>query len=299
MSRRSSRRPASIAGALLLLAVVGCRQLTAPPPTPTRTGSGGGGSNGSTRPSRPTGSSSSSNEGNLLLGNPSGANTDANNFLVQRPQYTLSFNHRNGGPNWVAWHTDESDLGSTSRGTFRPDPMLQNDWQITPSDYKGSGYDRGHVCPSGDRTNSRANNDATFYMSNMLPQTPELNQHIWADLENYARDQIRAGNEVYQVAGPSGTAGTIAGGAVVVPKLCWKVLVIMPLGTGDLRRINSQTRVIAVAIPNANDKRLETADWRSYVVTPRRIEDATHLDLFSGLPPQVKRALEQKTDSSG
>ncbi len=293
MSRRSSRRPLSIASGLLLLAVVGCRQLTQQPPS-TKVPSTG---NGAVRP--PGGRiAKSSNEGNLLLGNPSRALTDANNYLIQKPQFTLSYNRRNGGPNWVAWHTDESDLGQVKRrDNFHPDPDLPRDWQIMPSDYKGSGYDRGHVCPSGDRTNSEADNDATFCMSNMMPQSGELNRHVWADLENYARDQVRAGNEIYQVAGPAGTVKTIAGGSVVVPKVCWKVLVIIPIGTNDLRRINATTRVIAVVMPNAADKRLESADWRSYVVTARKIEDATRLDLFAGLSPQIKRALEQKTDS--
>ena len=296
MSRRSSRRPASFAGALLLLVVVGCRQLSRQ--TPTRPPSGG-----SSRPSngtRPSGGSTagSSNEGNLLLGNASGAATDANNFLLEKPQYTLSYNHRNGGPNWVAWHTDESNLGDAKRkDRFHPDPDLPRDWQILPTDYKNSGYDRGHVCPSGDRTNSPEDNDTTFCMSNMMPQTPELNRNVWASLEDYLRDQVKAGNEVYEVAGPAGNAGTIAGGAVVVPKYCWKVALVMPVGTSDANRITAQTRVISVAMPNVADKRLETADWRSYVTTPRKIEDATHLDLFSGLSPQVKRALEQKTDS--
>ncbi len=239
----------------------------------------------------------SSNEGNLLLGNPSGAATDANNYLLAKPQYTLSYNRRNGGPNWVAWHTDSSSLGSTDRGQFRPDSALPAEWQITPTDYKNSGYDRGHVCPSGDRTDSRTNNDATFCMSNMMPQTGELNRHVWADLENYLRDQVKSGDEIYEVAGPGGNQGTIAGGQVVVPKFCWKVAVILPEGSGDLGRIGASTRVIAVAMPNIPDKKLETADWRTYLVTPRKIEDATHLDFFSGLPAGVKGALEQKMDS--
>jgi endonuclease G len=66
-------------------------------------------------------------------------------------------------------------------------------------------------------------------MSNMLPQTGELNRHVWADLENYVRDQIREGNEAYQLAGGAGNAGTIAGGKVTVPQICWKVVVICQL----------------------------------------------------------------------
>ena len=302
MSRRLVLRFALFVGTTSSILLAGCPQTaerTTKRPSSgqsTRTRSTGSPRSGTTV-TRSSGNSSPSNEGNLLLGNPSGAATDANNYLLEKPQYTLSYNRRNGGPNWVAWHTDTSDFGDTDRGKFQPDSALPAAWRITPGDYKGSGYDRGHVCPSGDRTSSRTNNDATFCMSNMMPQTGELNRHVWADFENYVRDQVRDGNEVYQLAGPTGTASTIDGGQIVVPRACWKVVVVLPQGTNDLSRINSRTRVIALAMPNTDDKSLETADWRTYLTTPRKIEDSTRLDFFSGLPSSVKRALEQKTDS--
>ncbi len=279
------------ASPVLLLVASGCHQAS-PPPAPNPPASI------SSRPFPPRAGSRSADP-NLVLGNPSGANADANNFLISKPQYTLSFNRRSGTPNWVSWRTTRSDLGDVKRkNDFHPDEMLPADSQITPSDYRGSGYDRGHICPSGDRTNSPEDNSATFSMANMVPQSAELNQHVWADFENYVRDVVKSGNEVYQVSGPAGNAGSIAGGRVVVPQGCWKVVVVLPENSGDVRRINAQTRVIAIAIPNAKDKRLQTADWRSFRTTPLKIERAIHLDLFSNLSPQLKGALEQKTDSA-
>lgn len=238
-----------------------------------------------------------SNDGNLLLGNVTSAGTSPDNYLIQRDQYSMSYNRTKGGPNWVAWHTDTSNLGDLERGKFRPDPDLPRDWQITPTDYKNSGFDRGHVCPSGDRTSNREDNNATFYMSNMLPQTAELNQHVWADLENWVRAQARDGNEIYQIAGGSGTSGTIDGGKINIPKVCWKVILILPEGKNDKSRINSSTRVVAVGIPNVTDKKLESADWRDYIVPASKIESAAKVDLFSALPPNVQKALESQVDS--
>lgn len=242
----------------------------------------------------PTGPSS--NEGHLLLGAPTKADQSPDNYLLQRNEYSMSYNRSKGGPNWVSWHTDASDLGDLERGKFAPDPELPASWQIRPNDYKGSGYDRGHLCPSGDRTASRDANNATFYMSNMLPQTAALNQHPWADLENYLREQIRSGNEIYQVAGGAGVAKTIAGGKVTVPQVCWKVAVIMPEGAGDLKRINAGTRVLAVVMPNVEDERLANGDWRAYLVTPAKIQDTIKVDLFSALPAALQKQLEAKTD---
>ena len=252
----------------------------------------------SSKPFDPSGklAGGDSNDGNLLLGNPTNAGKDPDNYLLQRPQYSMSYNRSRGESNWVAWHIDAGDLGDEDRGNFRPDPALPADWQIGPGDYRGSGYDRGHVCPSGDRTSSRADNDATFYMSNMLPQTAELNRAVWADLENALRDIVRQGNEIYVVAGGSGNADTIAGGKVVVPKICWKVALILPAGKNDLQRINAQTRVLAVAMPNVAEQKLKDGDWRNYIVTTKKLSDAIKINFFAALSPSVRTALEAKKD---
>ena len=297
MSRPSSRGKLSLFSIVLALGIIGCQQFQKSqdptvknPPQPRRTAS----SDGVVRPRV-----ASSNEGHLLLGNPSNAGRNEDNFLLEKPQFVLSYNRAKGGPNWVSWHTDTSDLGKVKRANnFRPDPDLPDDWQITTAEYKGSGYDRGHVCPSGDRTNSQKDNSATFLMSNMLPQTADLNQHVWADLENYLRDQIEAGNEVYQIAGPTKEASRIGNGKVAVPQACWKIAVILPVGKRDLSRINAQTRVIAVGMPNVESSQLANGDWKQYRVPVSKLEKATKLDFLSALPDNIERALESQTDAA-
>lgn len=249
------------------------------------------------RPTNPTNMAGDSNDGNLLLGNPTNASKDADNYLLARPQFTMSYNRSRGGSNWVAWHIDAQDLGGEDRGNFRPDPALPKDWQIGPNDYRNSGYDRGHVCPSGDRTSSRADNDATFYMSNMLPQTAELNRAVWADFENALRAIVRQGNEVYVMAGGSGKKETIANGKVVVPQVCWKVALVLPAGKNDLKRINAGTRVITVAMPNVTDEKLKRGDWRDYIVSTKKLSSTIKMDFFPALPKDLQTALEAKADS--
>ena len=232
---------------------------------------------------------------NLLLGNPSAASSDENNRLVPRPQFDLSYNKDTGGPNWVSWHLDRDDIGRVGRGSFWPDPLLPEDSQIRPNDYRGSGYDRGHQCPSGDRTSSRENDDATFVMSNMLPQAASLNRETWAKLEEYCRGQVRAGNELYIVCGGSGSKARIGRGKINVPAACWKVILSLPQGDDDLNRITPQTRVIAVSMPN--DEASGSARWTSFLTTPLAIEGATGYRFFSNLPEATRRALEDKKDS--
>ncbi|GGF13721.1 hypothetical protein GCM10011383_26200 [Hymenobacter cavernae] len=243
---------------------------------------------------------------NLALGNPSGAIADVsspNNYLLAKPQYVVGYNRDQGKPNWVSWHIDNSDRGGTDRqDDFRPDETLPADWyHVTDKSYGGSGFDRGHNCPSADRTSSKENNSATFYMTNMMPQAPNNNQKTWADLENYTRTFL-PGNEVYVICGSYGVGGTgsnggvtttIDNGRVTVPKRCWKVIVILPVGDNDASRINASTRVIAIDTPNENSL---LTTWGSYRTTVDAIEVATGYDLLSNLPVDVQNAIESKID---
>jgi endonuclease G len=231
----------------------------------------------------------------LLLGNPSLAGEAPDNYLLERPQHALSYNRSNGGPNWVAWHLEKSDLGGVKRGDFLPDPLLPPDWQIRPSDYRGSGYDRGHVCPSGDRTRTRADNSATFVMSNMLPQAAALNQQVWKDLEDYSRSLVRS-SELYIVAGGQGSAERIAKGRVNVPSVCWKIIVVLPRGENDLQRIDANTRIIAVSMPNRERAEIADSRWPQWITTVDQIEKTTGYDFFSTLPNNIEQILEQKLD---
>ncbi|RZK21190.1 MAG: DNA/RNA non-specific endonuclease [Hymenobacter sp.] len=244
---------------------------------------------------------------NLALGNPSGAVASPNaptNYLLVKPQYTLSYNRDQGKPNWVSWHLSRAWLGSAARqDDFRADADLPSGWyQVKTSDYTGYGFDRGHNCPSADRTNSVADNSATFLMSNMMPQAPNNNQQTWVGLENYCRTLVDAGNELYLICGSYGRGGTgsagyqttIAGGKVTVPANCWKVVVVLPVGSNDVGRITSSTRVIALNAPNNNSL---SAAWGGYRTTVDAIEAATGLDLLSALPVSVQQALEARTDT--
>ncbi|MBF9254037.1 DNA/RNA non-specific endonuclease [Pontibacter sp. 172403-2] len=242
----------------------------------------------------------------LLLGNPSGATTsesNAGNYLMLKPQYALSYSRDRGTPNWVSWHVSPDWLGTADRqDNFRPDPALPESWyHVTGSSYKGSGFDRGHNTPSADRTSSEEDNAATFLMTNMIPQAPENNQQTWANLEEYTRELVEQGMEVYVVMGSYGEGGTgsngratsIDNGNVTVPARIWKVLVVLPQGDNDLQRINTSTRVIAVDTPNNNTV---NANWSNYRTTVDAIESATGYDLLSAVPKQVQQVIESRTD---
>ncbi len=241
----------------------------------------------------------SSDDDPLALGNPSGATADVlneNNYLMVKPQYTLSYNRGKATANWVAWKVSTYWLGSASRqDDFRPDTTLPSGWyQVTGSDYSGSGYDRGHICPSGDRTRSITDNSATFLMTNMMPQIPANNQQSWAQFEDYTRTLAAAGNEVYVISGPTGNIGTVAGGKVVVPAYTWKVILVLPEGSNDLSRVTRNTRAFGIIVPNQGSL---VSAWRTYRVTVDAVEALTGHDFFSLVPKNTQAIIERRRDT--
>jgi len=249
-----------------------------------------------------------------VLGNPSGAQTEpigfANDYLMEKNQYVLSYSRDRGTPNWVAWHMDSSWTGNVERqDDYREDTSLPNlaGWyHVQGNDYTGSpngeGFDRGHMCPSGDRENTVADNSATFLMTNMIPQAPINNQLVWADLEIYCRGLVDAGNELYIYSGGTGVGGvglhglrnTIVDGRVTVPAQTWKVIVVLPVGSNDAQRVNNWTRVISVIMPNSQTV---TRPWTQYRTNVAKIEEVTGLNFLSKIRPTARVRLKKRVDN--
>jgi DNA/RNA endonuclease G (NUC1) len=240
----------------------------------------------------------------LLFGNPSNAAVDVNlplNYLMIKPQYSLSYNRDKGEPNWVAWRVDSSWIGSAPRqDDFRGDTDLPAGWyQVQTTDYTGGGYDRGHMCPSGDRTRSIPDNSATFLMTNFLPQLAANNQGPWEDFESYCRTLAGGGSEIYLISGGIGNMGTVNNaGKVVIPQYTWKVAVVLPNGDNDLQRINKSTRVIATIVPNFTGTGLNINDvWRKYRTSVDAIESLTGYNFLSNVPMSTQSVIERRRDT--
>lgn len=233
------------------------------------------------------------------LGNPSGATTDpANrtNFLSPRAQYTLGYNDATREANWVAWNLTATDVGGSGRSDFSVDPLLPATFTaVLTTDYSGSGFDRGHMCPSGDRTVSAADNAITFYMSNMVPQAPDNNQGVWANFESYCRTLAAAGNELLIMSGPGGFAGSTLASGVSIPGFVWKIAVVVPLGPGTaLSRITPSTRVIALKIPNIQG--IRSTPWQNYLTSAAQLEADTGFTFFTDVPAPTASVLRTKID---
>jgi len=236
----------------------------------------------------------------MQLGNPSGSTTDPTNhkhYLITRDQYAMDYSDELGEPNWVSWDLTKEDIGSSGRGNFAQDTNLPAGfYQVKTSDYSGSGYDRGHICPSADRTVTVADNAIVFYMSNMMPQTPDNNQGVWANFENYCRSLTADGSELLIIAGPSLFNGSrIPSNAAAIPGDVWKIVLVVPSGAGEaIDRITASTRVIALSIPNIAGVRSDP--WQNYITSVSQIEADTGFRFFGNLPSEVADALRVAVD---
>lgn len=240
----------------------------------------------------------------VLLGTPSQPNLAPKQYkLLVRPQYTLLYDRSKNTASWVSWQLNETWLGTEERLPFTPDPeLLKLGAAITPNDYTNSGFDRGHLVPAADRNHTREDATAVFYMSNIVPQAPDNNRGPWESLESYCRSLVKAGKELYIIAGPVGVGGngsegnaaTIAQGKVTVPAALWKIVVVNARPGLGLSGINEKTRVIAVIMPNSQG--IKNKAWTEFRTTVRDLEQQTGLDFLSNVPTTVQESLETQPD---
>lgn len=197
--------------------------------------------------------------------NISGASTvSTTNYLAVKKGYVMSYNGVEGRANWVGWTLRASDLGPVDRSNrFREDANLPRGFKrVDDDDYRESGYDRGHLCNSEDRTSSEYLNEETFLMSNMIPQTQELNRGPFKFLEAYCRKLVlKKGQQLLIYSGGFGSIGRLASG-VPIPQYCWKA-------------VYTPSEEFYVLFPNEHT--LEK-NWKKYLVTKDRLEKMTGYD---------------------
>lgn len=230
------------------------------------------------------------------FGTPRDANP-ANDLILSRRTYVASHNCAEGGPNWVSWNLNKTHYGDAPRSSsFYTDTSLPSGcYRVTSSDYTNSGYSRGHMVRSEERTWSSEDNKQTFLMTNVLPQYQDLNGGPWLKFEMFLQDLAQNQNkEIYVIAGATGNRGTLNGaGKVVIPTYHYKIAVVMPYGQG-LANVtsNSSIQVIAVDIPNVTG--IGTRPWTDYKTTVDRLERFSGYDFLDKLPDAIETYWESR-----
>lgn len=211
-------------------------------------------------------------------------------IVVQHTGYTLCYSEEDEQPYWVAYvlTADEVFSDNAQRAdNFHEDPSIPTG-SATLADYKGSGYDRGHMIPAADLKWSEQAMDDSFFMSNMSPQTGALNRGVWADLESVVRTFAAQNQAICVVTGPVLTDGPykkIGDNEVSVPNYYFKAI---------LDYTDPEHKAIGFLLANEGSKE----DLESFAVTIDELEELTGLDFFPRLPDDEEKALESSFDVS-
>jgi len=204
-----------------------------------------------------------------------------NGELVHHNYYSLSYSEQHEQAEWVFYEIKkERILGLASRtDNFRSDEMISTN-SATLSDYKGAGYDRGHLAPAGDMSFSTNAMSESFYMSNISPQHPSFNRGVWKNIENLVRSW-GSNNSIYVVTGPvlDDCSTTIGTNNVCVPKYYYKVI-YDPL----------DNKMIAFVLLNAKGEN----KLSQYVTSVDYVESITGIDFFRGLEDKLENKLESE-----
>ena len=153
--------------------------------------------------------------------------TSTTNQIIHHKNYSLSYSEPHEQAEWVAYELKASHLSSTNhkRPYFEIDNAVKTGaahW----SNYKQSGYDKGHLCPAGDRRFTQEAHDETFLTSNISPQEHKFNAGVWNRLEQKVRYWAKKNDGVFVVTGGILENGlkVIGDEDVAVPNQFYKVI---------------------------------------------------------------------------
>ncbi|MCR5725505.1 MAG: DNA/RNA non-specific endonuclease [Treponema sp.] len=211
--------------------------------------------------------------------------------------YALCYRESYELAEWSAYCLERAELEKNAgrSNDFRPDPEISTG-SAELSDYRGSGYDRGHLAPAADFAYSAQAMSETFYMSNMTPQAPAFNRGIWQQLEMQVRLWAKKYGRAYVATGPilsspQESYDTIGDNAVVVPRAFYKV-VLVPLYADEEDESTPETAAdvasFAFIIPNEKCD----AAFYDYAVSVDEVEVRTGIDFFWLLDDDIENRVE-------
>lgn len=192
-------------------------------------------------------------------------------LVVTREGYQLGYRYSANQPAWVRYTLRDADLASRVRrsGDFREDPAIPPEHRVRPSDYRRTGYDKGHMAPAADMARTAKTMSESFYMSNMSPQRPECNRRTWRELEELVRKWAAEFGELDVVTGPVLTGGEEVIGRAECP-------VSVPVSYYKAVYAPSAGEMIAFVVPNS----VSTNGPAAFAVSIDEVERLTGLDIF-------------------
>lgn len=190
--------------------------------------------------------------------------------IVKHSHYTLCYNENTEQANWVAYKLFPQLMfkNAERKNRFKQDPYVSTS-SAHSSDYKYSGYDRGHLLPSADLRFDQDANNSTFYMSNISPQLPQFNRGIWKKLEERVRAVAITSDSCYIITGPIHYIVDdfeIANG-VDIPDAFYKSILVFN---------NDNIYAVSYLLPHSS----EIKDYNQFNVSTDSIENLLNVNFF-------------------
>ncbi|WP_445715577.1 DNA/RNA non-specific endonuclease [Flavobacterium sp.] len=210
--------------------------------------------------------------------------TSTTEAVYSHSTYVFSYSEVHEQSEWVAYFLEKEDITNSNfkRPFFAQDPLVESesaDWR----NFKNSGYDKGHLCPAGDRKKSIEDYNETFFTSNVSPQKHDFNSGIWNRLEEKVRYWAIKYDGLYVITGGvlTNDLKTIGKERVAVPNYFYKVLLS-----------KNENKMIGFLIPHQESK----SPLYEFVVSVDEIEKITGIDFFPKMPDSLENELESKSD---
>ena len=208
------------------------------------------------------------------------------NQVVHHTYYCLSYSEKDEQSEWVAYKITSRNIdGNVKRkNNFKADKKVTTE-SAQLSDYKGSGFDRGHLAPAGSMKINKTSMSESFFMSNMSPQNPSFNRGIWKRLEGKVRYWTEYNDSVFVVSGPilDNPLGTIGKNKVTIPRAYYKTL---------LGYKNGKAKGLAFIMPNEKSDQ----SLYKYVVSINEVEEVTGIDFYHKIDKDVQEEVEENKD---
>ena len=202
---------------------------------------------------------------------------EGNNQYLCRMGYAVNYNYTTKVAYFVTETIRPEQLVKTTarKDDFREDPEVPQQYRATLKDYQGSGLDRGHMAPAADFTYSVQAMSESFFLTNMMPQSPGNNRGIWKYLEENTRYWAQTHGQVYVITGTYfGEGSKVMGNQVGVPSHVYKIII-------DPAR----NQMLAFMFPNI---KLDPKTMEQYIVSVSEIEAVTGINFSPAIPPQLQ-----------
>ena len=208
--------------------------------------------------------------------------------------FSLEWSYADKANRWTCYQMHKGNMyeNVVRDDAFAEDPEIPEEYRSTLKDYKGSGFSRGHLCPSADRLCSNEQNRQTFFLSNMQPQYQNHNGGLWLRLENKIRDWADNCDTLYVVKAATIRSDQLlnvkCNGKLIVPKYFYMAVMAYDKSTNEYKAIGLWT-----LHQEATDSNKNLGD---YAITIDELEERTGIDFFCNLPDLTEDDVEMKLD---